>query len=148
MELPWPGTEPSPCAVEAGNLNHWTSREAKSLVVFIKEKSGFKSILQMAKALKTSCSPFYFLFHGTSSFLFISSLLPFWHRLGLNQAGKASGLPGVDLWQTLGIFCLLAWETTYWPHPWDYEVKWWTEWEEKNRNPFQSLQNRQKRFTT
>ena len=71
MELAQPGTEPSPSAVEAGNLNHWTRREANSLVVFIKEKSGFKSILQMAKALKTSCSPFYFLFHSTSSFLFI-----------------------------------------------------------------------------
>lgn len=38
-----PGTEPSTSAVEAGNLNHWTSREANSLVVFIKEKSDSKA---------------------------------------------------------------------------------------------------------
>ena len=32
-ELPWPGMEPAPPAVEAQNLNHWTTREVQHAVL-------------------------------------------------------------------------------------------------------------------
>ena len=37
---PGPGIEPSPPAVEAQSLNHWTAREVPGAYFFMEEKSG------------------------------------------------------------------------------------------------------------
>lgn len=67
-----PGTEPSPSAVEAGNLNHWTSREANSLVVFIKE-IWIQKHLTKYEGTKTCILHFTFSFFASSFLLLLIS---------------------------------------------------------------------------
>ena len=47
VELPRPGIEPAAPAVEAGSLNHWTTREVHHLLIYIETRSNLKYFLKM-----------------------------------------------------------------------------------------------------
>ena len=54
VELPWPGIEPVPLAVEAGSLNHWTTREVH-LFIFLTVSFIGKKVLILMKANLSIC---------------------------------------------------------------------------------------------
>ena len=99
--VPWPGIEPTPTALEAWSLNHWTAREVPEERISLKEKKKKKNP-HNHKENKFLIDKFYHI--KIQIFIFSSLVHLFW-----SSANSDSFTSSFPIWiPFLSLFCLIA----------------------------------------